>query len=200
MSADVGTVGQSQSAPNSKRCATSYESTTAGETAINNSKEMTYVSAVLRIQAGGVEPFHCHMLLLNARFTSALLDLSFFFREDLVAKAAFVTASTAIDTLHMICMPLPSKRQMLGRRSRIPVSCAGCLVFIRPLFARVHEVTSAKWILDSTSLHLFEHKHQVWLCVADSLGIQPQTHKSGLHASVRAARLACVSWTTWAEA
>ena len=80
-----------------------------------------------------------------ARFTSALLDLSFFFREHLDAKAAFVTASTAIDTLHMICMPLPSNRQMLGRRSRIPVSCAGCLVFIRSLFARVDEVTSVKW-------------------------------------------------------
>jgi hypothetical protein len=129
---------------------------------------MTYVSAPLRILAGGVEPFRYRMLVLYARFTSALFDLSFFFREDLDVKAAFVTASTAIDTLHMICMPLPSKRQMLGRRSRIPVSCAGCLVFIRPLFARVHEVTSAKWILDSTSLHLFEHEHEVWPCLAAS--------------------------------
>lgn len=76
------------------------------------------------------------------------------------AKAAFVTASTAIDTLHMICMPLPSKRQILGRRSRIPVSCARCLVFIRPLFARVREATSARnGGIDTTSLRLLEQKH-----------------------------------------
>ena len=107
---------------------------------------MTYVSAVLRIQAGGVEPFRyrkvgmllCQLYVRSPR-PQLLLPRGFH------AKAAFVTASTAIDTLHMICMPLPSKRQILGRRSRMPVSCARCLVLARPLFARVREAASAKW-------------------------------------------------------
>lgn len=51
-----------------------------------------------------------------------------------------------IDTLHDLhAFAKKRQRQMLGRRSRIPVSCAGCLAFIRPLFARVDEATSAEW-------------------------------------------------------
>lgn len=53
------------------------------------------------------------------------------------AKAAFVTAIGALHDLHAF-----AKEEVLGRRSRIPMSCAGCLVIIRSLFARVDEVTS----------------------------------------------------------
>jgi hypothetical protein len=124
MSADVGTVGQ-KSIGAELQALCYLRRQRARPQSIP--KEMSYVSAVLRIQAGGVEPFRCRMLLRYARFMSTLLDHSFFFREDLDAKAAFVTASTAIDTLHMICMPLPSKRQMLAvARATIPHSCVMC--------------------------------------------------------------------------
>jgi hypothetical protein len=47
---------------------------------------------------------------------------------------------------------------------------------------------------DLTSLHSFRQAIEsgpVWQPVY--LGIQPQTHKSGLHALVKPARLACIS-------
>ena len=89
------------------------------------------------------------------------------------AIAAFVTTIGALHDLHAF-----AKEKALGRRSRIPASCAGCLVFLRPLFAHVHEVTSEKRCLDCTSLHPFEDKHQAWLYLACILDEQPQAYKS----------------------
>lgn len=90
-----------------------------------------------------------------------MVFLYFFFREDLDEKAAFVTAIGALHDLHTF-----AKEEVLGRRSRIPVSCAGCLFIIRSLFARVDEVTSEKWRprLDLTSS--FRTEHQVWPSLA----------------------------------
>lgn len=113
-----------------------------------------------------------------ARFPSALIYPFHFFREDLDAKAAFVTLlGKGMQIMQGV------DREVLGRRSRIPVSCAGFLVFIRPLFARVREVTSAKGSLVSTSLHFFSHKHLVspWLTV------WVYSHKAKVH--VRSARI-----------
>jgi hypothetical protein len=108
---------------------------------------MTYVFAMTRIQAGGVEALRDVVCFSSSRFPSAL------------GRSAFSSSTQRIWTQK----PLPSydrhpahdlhafakkrQRQMLGRRSRIPVSCAGGLVFIRPLFARVDDITSAKWQL-----------------------------------------------------
>lgn len=73
-----------------------------------------------------------------------------------------------------------AKEKVLGRRSRIPVSCAGFLVFNRPLFARVRDATSAKGSLDSTSLHLSK-PGPIWQpgYTATNLHVRP-----GLHALV----------------
>ena len=108
-----------------------------------------------------------------------MLFLYYFFREDLDAKAAFVTAIGALHDLHAF-----AKEEVLGRRSRIPVSCAGCLVIIRSLFARVDEVTSEKWRprLDLTSSSRTQAPS---LTLFGSLGIQPQTYKSGLQYCTR---------------
>jgi hypothetical protein len=79
------------------------------------------------------------------------------------AKAASVTIG-ALHDLHAFAKK--RQRQMLGRRSRIPVSCAGCLVFIRPLFARVDEITSAKWQLLFDLTSSFGASNRVWPCLA----------------------------------
>lgn len=108
-----------------------------------------------------------------------MLFLYYFFREDLDAKAAFVTAIGALHDLHAF-----AKEEVLGRRSRIPVSCAGCLVIIRSLFARVNEVTSEKWRsrLDLTSSFRPQASS---LALSGTLDIQPQTFKSGLQCCTR---------------
>lgn len=85
----------------------------------------------------------------------------FFFRaKDLDAKAASVIRSAPCIDLHAFAKK--RQRQMLGRRSRIPVSCAGGLVFIRSLFARVDEVTSAKQQLRFDLTSSFWTGNRVW--------------------------------------
>ena len=136
--------------------------------------EMTYVFAMTRIQAGGVETLH-HVAFAvpGLRLLSLVCVSSSSSSKD--AKAAFVTAIDTLHDLHAF-----AKEQVLGRRSRIPVSCAGCLVIILSLFARVDDATSEKWSLDSTSLHFFfEHKYLVWPCLAAWV-CSPQTYKPGL--------------------
>jgi hypothetical protein len=151
-----------------------------------------------RIQAGGVEASRDVVCFCCARFPSPLgrSAPSSSSAKDLDAKAAFVT----IDTLHDLrAFAKKRQRQMLGRRSRIPVSCAGCLVFIRPLLARVGDATSAKWQLRFDLTSFFWTSNRVW----PYLTVRVSSHRGTDQVCtrlVKPARLACMSWTRWAEA
>lgn len=133
--------------------------TTPGETAINHQRdEMTYVFAMTRIQLGGVEASRYRVLLYHV-FVFVYSHGSprphpLLPQKDLDAKAAFVMRSPPC----MTCMPLPRRKCSDDDPAFLcHVSCAACLVFIiRSLFARVHDTTSAKRRLDSTSLQPFE--------------------------------------------
>ena len=123
---------------------------------------MTYVSAMARIEAGGVEGLLSSALLCQVCCADSLLLLLMFLRRAprlfplllpraFDAKAAFVTA---IDALHAIAKHDECSVDDPAFLCHVPL----CLCPTRPLFARVEEVTSVKCSFDPTSLHLF-YKH-----------------------------------------
>ena len=142
-------------------------------------------------QLGGVEAFCYRVLLLMLCQVSACsaLPLRLLFLEDLTQKAAFVT----IDTLHDL-HAFAKQRQMLGRRSRVPVSCAGCFVFTCLLALCSLACTSLVYLgemessLDLTSSFRTQASN---LALSGNLGIQPYARAACVWSAPRDSR-ACL--------
>lgn len=124
-----------------------------------------------------------------ARFPLALLSLFVFSPREFDAKAAFVT----IDTLHDL-HAFAKQRQMLGRRSRVPVSCAGCFVFTCLLALCSLACTSLAYLgemessLDLTSSFRTQASN---LALSGNLGMQPHVRAACVWSAPRDSR-ACL--------
>lgn len=160
----------------------------AGETAINITKEMTYVFATT---VGWSRGFLLSCAAIDAMPGFRLLcsPSSSSFPRGFDAKAAFVT----IDTLHDL-HAFAKQRQMLGRRSRVPVSCAGCFVFTCLLALCSLACTSLAYLgemessLDLTSSFRTQASN---LALSGNLGIQPHVRAACVWSAPRDSR-ACL--------
>lgn len=176
------------------RCATGRHSTGRDR---NQSPEMTYVFAMTRIQAGGVETLRDVVCFCCARFPSTLGRSA---SSSSSSSAQRIWTRKPLPSRSAPCMPLPRNGNDKCSGDDPAFLChvpAAAFVLIRPLFARVDEITSAKWQLWFDLTSPYWTSNRVWPCLAACVSRCTATNPQARSARVGQARATRVHVLTY---
>ena len=158
---------------------------------------MTYVFAMTLIQAGGVETLRDVVCFCCARFPSTLGRSA---SSSSSSSAQRIWTRKPLPSRSAPCMPLPRNGNDKCSGDDPAFLChvpAAAFVLIRPLFARVDEITSAKWQLWFDLTSPYWTSNRVWPCLAACVSRCTATNPQARSARVGQARATRVHVLTY---